>query len=242
MAIKAAIDSGCNEIDLWDEHFVTMTKSYRAVQQYRLMKSVRRTKKTFVEVHYGSSGLGKSGLQWLRYPDAFPMDNSKFCDGYDGQAVLIFDDYSGGMPLNNLLRMLDRYPMDVEVKGAKVNFNPDRIIITSNLSPCEWYMGCNKLQRDALIRRIDVLVEYVENQFLNSSGSTMVCRTFKKGRHTDVPLPVDAAQLLHWEHYVPELAEIIIEEPGTTPATKKHLNSELVLGDITNQAKKVRFD
>ena len=41
------------------------------------------------------------------------------------------------------VRLLDRYPCQVETKGGSVNFAPKKIIILSNKAPEDWY-GKNK--------------------------------------------------------------------------------------------------
>lgn len=53
-------------------------------------------------------------------------------DGYMGQKRVVLDDYrSYHLPFNFLLRLLDRYPIQVPVKGGYVNFIPEEIIVTS---------------------------------------------------------------------------------------------------------------
>ena len=46
-------------------------------------------------------------------------------DGYDGQDTAIFDDFrASGNRFSYILRLIDRYPMDVPVKGGFVYWNP----------------------------------------------------------------------------------------------------------------------
>ena len=42
-------------------------------------------------------------------------------------------------PYREMLRLLDRYPCQVETKGGSVNFAPKTIIILSNKAPEDWY-------------------------------------------------------------------------------------------------------
>jgi len=43
------------------------------------------------------------------------------------------------MPLNSLLKLIDRYVRQVPIKGGFVWFNPDVIICTANAHPSTWY-------------------------------------------------------------------------------------------------------
>lgn len=53
-------------------------------------------------------------------------------DGYVGQPVVILDDFRPWWcQFSFLLRLLDRYPIQVQVKGGFVNFIPETIIITT---------------------------------------------------------------------------------------------------------------
>jgi len=70
----------------------------------------------------------------------------------------LFDDFRGDFcTFHYLLRVLDRYPMRVEVKGSSREFNSKRIYITSCYPPTEIY---NKSDEDVkqLIRRIDEII------------------------------------------------------------------------------------
>ena len=50
-------------------------------------------------------------------------------DGYIGQDTAIFDDFrASGNRFSYILRIIDRYPMDVPVKGGFVYWNPKYIV------------------------------------------------------------------------------------------------------------------
>ena len=53
-----------------------------------------------------------------------------------------------------MLRLLDRYPCQVETKGGSINFAPKKIIILSNKAPEDWY-DKNKCAWEPLERRIE---------------------------------------------------------------------------------------
>lgn len=64
---------------------------------------------------------------------------SQWWDGYEGQPVVVLDDYYAWLPWDTLLRICDRYPLLVETKGGQANFVPKTVIITSNTMPHMWY-------------------------------------------------------------------------------------------------------
>ena len=74
-----------------------------------------------VWVLWGPSGTGKSRFVAARWPDAFwKAPESKWWDGYSGHETVVLDDFKDyGMPLVDLQRLLDWYPLWVEVKGER---------------------------------------------------------------------------------------------------------------------------
>ena len=95
-----------------------------------------------VWVLWGPSGTGKSRFVAARWPDAFwKAPESKWWDGYSGQETVVLDDFKDyAMPLVELQRLLDWYPLWVEVKGGSVPMMAKRYVLTSNTSPDDWYL------------------------------------------------------------------------------------------------------
>lgn len=112
-----------------------------------------------VTVFWGPTGTGKTRRAWeLGGLDAYPkIPNTKFWDGYQGQKVVIIDEFRGDVSMSNLLRWFDRYPVLVEIKGGSTILCAEVIYITSNLSPREWYRDLDEATVDALLRRLDVV-------------------------------------------------------------------------------------
>lgn len=92
-------------------------------------------------VLWGPSGTGKSRWANDHFPNAAWADNvsHKWWDGYAGDMAVIIDDYDGGYPFRFLLKLLDRYPLRLAVKGGHVMARFPNLIITSNLHPRDWY-------------------------------------------------------------------------------------------------------
>lgn len=72
-----------------------------------------------------------------------------------------FDDFGGSeFKLTYLLKLMDRYPMRVPVKGSFVNWVPKKIYITSNYSPKEWFPNAKDEHVKALFRRFKKVVRF----------------------------------------------------------------------------------
>ena len=94
-----------------------------------------------VWVLWGPSGTGKSRFVAKRWPKAFwKSPEAKWWDGYAGQEVVVLDDFKDyAMPLVDLQRLLDWYPLWVEVKGRSVPMLAKVYVITANTDPEDWY-------------------------------------------------------------------------------------------------------
>ena len=58
-----------------------------------------------------------------------------------GQETVVLDDFKDyAMPLVELQRLLDWYPLWVEVKGGSVPMLAKRYVLTANTSPEDWYL------------------------------------------------------------------------------------------------------
>jgi hypothetical protein len=107
---------------------------------------------------YGPTGTGKSHWAFHQHPDAYwkpPM--CKWFPNYLDHPTVIMDEFAGRMSkysLTALLRLIDRYPMQVETKGGFVPLNATKFVFTTNIHPKDWYDFTNrKSQYNALARR-----------------------------------------------------------------------------------------
>lgn len=119
-----------------------------------------------VFVYWGPTGVGKSRRAWSEAGiEAYPKDpRSKFWDGYRGQSNVVIDEFRGDIDIGHILRWFDRYPTIVEVKGSAVVLKAEKIWITSNLSPRQWYPNLDDATLLALLRRLTIF-ECVMNLF-----------------------------------------------------------------------------
>lgn len=108
-----------------------------------------------VTVVHGPSGSGKTRWVHENYPDAYWKDKTKWWDGYSGEAVVVIDDYRPDFcKFHELLNLLDRYPVRIEMKGGGTWLKANTIIITSNKDLLEHWHNRTDEDLQQLRRRI----------------------------------------------------------------------------------------
>lgn len=115
-----------------------------------------RTEKPNVIWLFGPTGTGKTRWVWDKEQDPWTsMNDLKWFDGYVGQEAALFDDFRGShIRFTSLLRLLDRYPLRVPIKGGTVQWCPKRIYVTSQHHPKDVYEKSDEDVKQ-LTRRID---------------------------------------------------------------------------------------
>lgn len=123
--------------------------------------------KVEVILYHGEPGTGKTRRAYAENPDLYvsPIANgSLWLDGYDRQEQVLLDDFSGALSkwsLTDTLRLLDRYPVLVPVKGSFTWWVPKKIIVTTNIHPFNWYKWKGrKNQYQSLWRRFDQVFHF----------------------------------------------------------------------------------
>lgn len=151
--IKRKLDEGVAESAIADEHFGEWLRYYKGFREYKKLRTGHRNWKTEVNILWGESGTGKSRTCQEKAPSAYWKTRDEWWDAYDGEEDIIIDDFYGWLPYDFLLRLMDRYPLDVPTKGGFRRFVGKRLFITSNKQPEEWYP--NVSDKTPLLRRID---------------------------------------------------------------------------------------
>lgn len=107
----------------------------------------REFRKLRVVVIHGAAGVGKTrravDTANERGCGYYILDHSGegrlWFDGYDGEELLIIDDFYGWIKWHQFLRILDGYQMRLEIKGGFTYALWDTVFITSNKPPDMWY-------------------------------------------------------------------------------------------------------
>ncbi len=112
---------------------------------------------------YGDTGTGKTRQVHDKEDSLFVAHAShQWWDGYRQQDAILIDDMRASWaPFNILLKILDRYQMQVQIKGGFVELNSPRIYITSQFPPHEVYNREARSGEDIaqLLRRLSIVLE-----------------------------------------------------------------------------------
>lgn len=122
----------------------------RSLERYQQLSLRPLNRDVKVILLTGAPGTGKSRWAYDNYPDLYSKPDGQWFDGYTGQKTLLLDDFYGDIPLPQLLKVLDRYPLQLPVKGGFVYAQYTTVIITSNRDVDQW----NYYDTAALKRRI----------------------------------------------------------------------------------------
>ena len=151
--------------DLVDSNGEGFVKLYKGLTVVRSIFSEPRKFQTDVFWLYGGTGTGKSRFAWEVAPEAYSKPGgTNWWDGYDPieHTDVIIDDFRANMAsFSEILRLFDRYPMQVPFKGGYVNFRPRRIYVTTSRSPSETWLTTGEEALDQLFRRLKVVVEFL---------------------------------------------------------------------------------
>ncbi|AXH75104.1 MAG: putative viral replication protein [Cressdnaviricota sp.] len=154
---KDAIKGGMRQRELADEFTNQYIRYYHSADRLASLYVPERPTVS-VKLYYGHPGTGKTRLA-MENPDHYviPIGKGLWLDGYDKQDTLILDDFSGSLSstgLTDTLRLLDRYPLRVPVKGSFTWITASTVIVTTNIHPYRWYKWTNREnQYEALYRR-----------------------------------------------------------------------------------------
>ena len=143
------------------------------LNQIRLTRQVIRSEKfknTFRQLTttyiYGSTGCGKTRyvMEKYGYENVYRVTNYKHpFDEYKGQDVVLFDEFRSSLPLVDMLKYLDGYPVLLPCRFVDTQACFTKVYFTTNISLDKQYVN---IQRDeiesykAFLRRIHKVINW----------------------------------------------------------------------------------
>jgi hypothetical protein len=119
---------------------------------------------------YGKSGAGKTRSIFQAHDPrdvcritSYRAGKGVFFDAYNGQDVLVFEEFHAQIPIEEMLNYLDIYPIYLPARYSDRIACFTKIYITSNLPLSEQYKNIQKHQPEtwnAFLRRIHSVTEY----------------------------------------------------------------------------------
>lgn len=155
--IAKRLRDGESESSIAEDHpasYIMYTRGIRSLAQQYVH---RRSFKSIVYWYWGPTGTGKTRAAAEEAPDAYWKSSAhQWWDGFDGTSDVIIDDYRASFcQFNELLRLLDRYPYQVQYKGGCMQFCARKIFITAPKDPRSCWDSRTEEDIAQLERRID---------------------------------------------------------------------------------------
>lgn len=164
--LRDMLKEGKTERDVLEVMPEAYFRYHVAIGKARALLARSREDKTKTIFIYGQTGVGKSrrALNIVGPTGYWKQPNTQWWDGYDGKQDVVIDDYKGWLTYTELLRLLDRYPLPVQVKGGQVNFNSSTIVITSCVLPWQWYSDKVHFKWEEFARRVDQFLVFDDKE------------------------------------------------------------------------------
>lgn len=181
---KSIMSGEVDEITLATERPDVLIKYPRGIRELYAISALKHKSNLRttmrVEVIWGPAGTGKTRQAMADLDNSFLLDASNsdtlWFDGYQGEKVLVVDDFYGWIRHGTLLRLLDIYPYRCPLKGSHTYAGWTTIYLTSNKHPSTWYDKFPWQEDGALKRRIHRIWEVVPTMF----GFTWTCEKTKE--------------------------------------------------------------
>ncbi len=157
-AVSDAIHAGATIRDIAVEHTVVFMRTSRGISHAHALIIQAPARHPCRVLHLcGPTGVGKSWFATSNFPGCYvwsqPLGAYPYALGYAGEEVIILDDYRPKfLSLAFMLRLLDVYPLMLNVQGDNVACMAKTFVITSNFSMETWYPEEDDLS--PLVRRI----------------------------------------------------------------------------------------
>lgn len=188
--VRELINNGTSLAEIICEH-ATSYQSARMAELIYKYKITHRDKNDPPDIrwYYGASGTGKTRSVYDEFDDddIYPSNEFKWWDGYTQQPVILIDDMRKDYAKYHvLIKLIDRYPLQVSVKGTMSKIKSSTIIITSAYSPYNLYETREDLWQ--LIRRITTI------HLFHEDGSVCITKINPKlGKEHYIKHPLDSS-------------------------------------------------
>lgn len=163
---RKILKNGGSMLDIAENEFGSFIRYHKGFQKYKDlldMKQRQHRRDVHFEIISGTTGTGKTSGVLNKYFDnnlgdnkVFIMDFNKgteWWDGYNGEEIVLIDDYNNDININRLLRLTDQYKVRLPYKGGFTYANWTKFYITTNLTKDEIHKQAKPEHRRALFDR-----------------------------------------------------------------------------------------
>lgn len=179
IVISMIKDGYSNEdiVDAVASAYKDLEKVERTRSMYRDSKFRDTWRDLTVTYIFGATGTGKTRgvMETYGYSNCYRVTDYKHpFDTYDGQDVIIFEEFRGGLRHGDMLNYLDGYPVLLPCRYFNRQACYTKVFIISNLQPEDQYCNIDAESRAAFWRRVAEIRQY------ESSGNV---KTYKGYTH-----------------------------------------------------------
>lgn len=129
---------------------------------------------------YGKTGAGKSRyvMETFGYQNVFRVtDYNHPFDTYEGQDVIMFEEYSSSLKINDILLYLDGYPLKLPARYSDKQACYTKVFITTNTPLTKQYPNVRDENREtwlAFLRRINKVIWYKSKDEIITYDTTSI--------------------------------------------------------------------
>lgn len=157
--VAASLILGGRLGELTEDYPVSFILHGAKIRSFALNMIGRRRAPPEVIIYYGVTGTGKSATADKNWPNAYwapmPRSGGWWWPNYQGEETVIIDEFANQFKYHTMLRLLDRYPFDLQEKGSNMQLcaSTKRIVFTTNIHPFQWYHNKSAADKAPLRRR-----------------------------------------------------------------------------------------
>jgi len=163
-AVVERIQNNASLFEIAQAHAPTFIRYGRGIRDLLQLRDCRPRPADFkpdVRVYTGPPGCGKTSsvISEFGVDNVFFKDtDNQWYDTYTGQQCVLFDDFIGQVSLPHILRITDRYRMQIQGKGSYFSLaaSTTTIIFTSNVPTSSWWPQAPSISVEAFKRRVTV--------------------------------------------------------------------------------------
>lgn len=169
----------------------------RARQTIRSEQFRKQFRKLDVTYIWGPTGLGKtrSILEEYGYENVFRVTDYKHpFDSYNGQDIIVFDEYHSQFTVSQFLNFLDGYPLELPARYANKIACYTKVYIVSNIDLLQQYHVIQLDQPEtwaAILRRINHVITFLPDGNINDYSTNAYINGFVEISALDLPFGDD---------------------------------------------------
>lgn len=169
--LYAMIKEGMSDFDLLElnpEYMTKMDKIERARQIVRNQKFKNTFRILTVEYIFGMTGTGKTRniMEQFGYENVYRVtDYFHPFDSYNGQDVIVFEEFRSSLKVQDMLNLLDGYPLDLPCRYSNKVACYTKVYLVTNIPLEGQYLSVQESYNEtwlAFLRRINRIKEYTE--------------------------------------------------------------------------------